>query len=112
MNDLLHVVVHSRVKQYVDDTTIYEACTSPSDLSQHLTADLATVAGWVEQNGLKLNEAKTQLLLLGRKRRSDELRAVALSLKGREVKLSSKVRLIGVWVDEGLSWKDHVEAVR
>ena len=85
MNDLPRLVAHSRVKQYVDDTTIYQASTSLSDLSQHLTADLATVAGWVEQNGLILNETKTQLLLLSRKRRSGELRDVVVSLKEQEV---------------------------
>ena len=33
-------------------------------------------------------------------------------LKGQEVAQSRKVKYLGVWVDEGLTWVDHVEAVR
>ena len=72
----------------------------------------AGVAEWVEQNGLKLNEAKTQMILLCRKKRSKELENVVVKLKGQDVARSRKVKYLGVWVDEGLTWADHVEAVR
>lgn len=43
------------------------------------------MANGVEQNGLKLNEAKTQTLLLSRKKKYRELEKVVVKLKGREV---------------------------
>ena len=79
------MVRHSDIKQYADDTTLYHASDNVSDLSKSLNADLEGVASWVEQNGLKSNEAKTQMLLLGRKKRAKELGNVNVELKGQKV---------------------------
>ena len=112
VNDLPQSVMHGRIKQYADDTTLYAVSDNHVDLSNRLSTDLAGVAEWVEQNGLKLNEAKTQMILLCRKKRSKELENVVVKLKGQDVARSRKVKYLGVWVDEGLTWADHVEAVR
>ena len=112
VNDLPQAVVQSKVRQYADDTTMYCASDSSAALSGGLSADLARVADWVEQNGLKLNEAKTQMLLLSRRRRAKELEDVVVTLRGQEVTRSDKVKYLGVWIDEGLTWSDHIEVVR
>ena len=44
-----------------------------SGLKEGLVDDLEDVARWVETNKLKLNGQKTQMLLLSRKRRAQEL---------------------------------------
>ena len=61
VNGLPQSVVHGRIKQYADDTTLYAVSDNHVDLSNRLSMDLAGVAEWVERNGLKLNEAKTQM---------------------------------------------------
>ena len=112
VNDLPQSVVHGKIKQYADDTTLYTVSDNITDLSNNLSMDLAGVTEWVERNGLQLNQAKTQMILLSRKKRSKELENVVVKLKGQEVARSRKVKYLGVWVDEGLTWVDHVEAVR
>ena len=112
MNDLSQVVRHSDIKQYADDKTLYHSSNNVSNLSKSLNADLEGVANWVEQNGLKLNEAKTQMLLLGKKKRAKELDYINVKLKGQKVERCDKVKYLGVWIDEDLSWRDHIEAVR
>ena len=112
VNDLPQLVKHCEVKQYADDTTLYCASDNVSGLSKSLNADLEGVANWVEQNGLKLNETKTQMLLLGRRKRAQELDDVNVVLKGQKVERCGKVKYLVVWIDEDLSWRDHIEAVR
>ena len=100
--------------QYVDNTAIsamYCARDSSEDLSTNLNEDLASVANWVEQNGLKLNETITQMLLLSRKRRAKELDDVVVKLKGQQVTWSEKVKYLGFRVDNGLNWKEHIEVI-
>ena len=80
---------------------MYCASDSPKELSDCLSADLAEVANWVEQNGLKMNDTKTQLLLLSRERRTKELESVVVMLRGMDVPHSEKVKYLGVWVDKG-----------
>ena len=112
MNGLPRVVRHSVIEQYADNTTLHHASNNVSDLSKSLNADLEGVASWVEQNGLKLNEAKTQMFLLGKKKRAKELDYVNVELKGLKVERCGKVKYLGVWIDEDLGWRDHIEAVR
>ena len=100
------------MKQYADDTTLYFTSDNVSGLSKSLNADLEGVENWVEQNGLKLNEMKTQMLLLGWRKRAQELGDVNVELKGQKVERCGKVKYLGVWIDEDLSWRDHIEAVR
>ena len=67
---------------------------------------------WVCDNRLKLNDGKTQMLLLSRRRRAHELEQVDGRIQGKKVTRSVKVKCLGVWIDDGLTWRDHVEAVR
>ena len=84
-----------------------------SDLSKSLSADLEGVESWVEQNGLKLNEAKTQMLLLGRKKRARELGNVNVEMRGEKVRRYGKEKYLGVRVNEDLICRqDHIETVR
>ena len=69
------------------------------------------MAEWVEQNRLKLNVDKTQMVLLSRKKKVKELENVVVKLKGQQVIWSGKIKYLGVWVYDGLKWKEHIEAV-
>ena len=109
VNDLPQAVVQGKI---ADDTTLYCASDSYKDLSDSLSTDLEEVTKWVERSGLRLNEIKTQMLLLSRKRKSKELENMVIKLKGQEVTQSEKVKYFGLWIDEGLTWRDHIEAVR
>ena len=112
VNDLPSAVSQSEVKQYADDTTLYCACDNSMDLSKRLNTDLIGVANWVKTNGLILNEKKTQMLLLSWKKRAKELENVVVKLNEKVVARCDKVKYLGVWIDEGLTWRVHVEAVR
>ena len=41
-----------------------------------------------------------------------ELENVVIELKGEILSRSRKVKFLEMWIDEGLSWKDDIEAVR
>ena len=60
-----------------------------------------------KENKLKLN-VKKQILLLSRKRRS-ELDGVNVRLDGQALPRSSKVKCLGVMIDEELSWCNHID---
>lgn len=81
-------------------------------LEEGLREDLENVARWVEANKLKLNVEKTQLLLLSRKWRAQELESVEVRMSDQKIVRSKTVKCLGVLLDDGLTWKEQVQSVR
>ena len=77
-----------------------------------MTDDLGRVARWVEVNKLRLNVGKTQLLLLSRKHRKHELEQVRVKIDDQDVARSTKTKCLGVVIDDGLKWQEHIADVR
>ena len=77
-----------------------------------LEKDLVGVARCVEYNRLKLNAKKTQLLLMGRKSRTQELESVRVMLNSEQLPISHVVKCLGVRIDGRLTWMKYIETVR
>ena len=65
INDLPLVVRGCSVELYADDTLIYFASDSVSEIQTELTADLIKVIDWLHTNFLILNLDKTKIMLVG-----------------------------------------------
>ena len=100
------------MRQYADNTTLSLACKDACDLEEGLTRNVEVVARWVEENRLRLNVKKTQMLLLSRRGRRRELDSVKVMLPGQPLTRCGKVKCLGVWIDDCLTWRDHIADVR
>ena len=52
------------------------------------------------------------LMLIGRKRREKELNEVKVEMRGQLLERRRMVKCLGVFLDIGLTWNDHIEYVR
>ena len=111
-NDMPSAVKHCSVNLYADDTTIYCSADDPVRVSHMLEVDLESVHQWIERNHLQMNVAKTQLMVLNRKRRKCQAEQIRVVLRGVEIAKREKVKYLGVLVDRDLKWKDHILKVR
>ena len=89
VNDLPEAVGECKSMQYADDTTLSLVRENATDLEYGLNEGAAKVAEWVQRNKLTLNVKKTQLLLLGRRRREAELNQVEVRLEKQVLPRSS-----------------------
>ena len=112
VNDLPEAVVNSRTKQYADDTTIYLTSDNRIDLERGLSNDLALVDEWLRRNSLQLNVRKTQMIVLSRRRRAAETKEIKVTLRNEAIVRSTKVKYLGVWIDNELKWSEHIAVVR
>ena len=103
-------VCPKKLKQYA--TTISLSAKDINTLREGLEEDADNVMKWAENNGLKLNTKKTQLLLIGRKKRERELAQVRVLMGKEEVERSKCAKCLGVMLDDGLSWREQVQLVR
>ena len=73
---------------------------------------LDTLATWFMQNGMKVNAAKTELMLCGDKRQLKLLSDLPeVHFMGERLDYSEKVKNLGVIMDPELSWKQHIKHV-
>ena len=91
---------------------MHHATDTPEELGAALEGDLNRLADWVSDNGLKLNENKTQLLMLSRNGKANELEKVEVTLCGHSIERCASVKCLGLVIDDGFTWKEHIRSVR
>ena len=64
INDLPKCLRYCDVSMYVDDTSIYFASNSVSDINAAINADLAAFKLWLQGNKLSLNVAKIEGMII------------------------------------------------
>ena len=113
MNDLpLTLNASSYIDMYADDATITHATKTIAELNVALTNDLSAVTAWCKNNRMAINSTKTKAMLItsAQKRRGlSDILSIALNEEPLEV--VDKENLLGVKIDNDLTWKDQVDSV-
>jgi hypothetical protein len=102
---------------YADDTQLYAAFhllyENLSNIEQRIIACLNDIKNWMAFNKLKLNQDKTEILIVQTKNNfsSWTVPSITLSEEGETLNTSPVVKSLGVLFDEFLTFEDHVDAV-
>ena len=67
---------------FTDDTALYCSAKSSTKLQQMLKENLASVAEWLNEHNLTLNEAKSKFLIIGSSQRLKSLEKTSLQICG------------------------------
>ena len=92
MNDLPDVLNKCTVKLYADDSMIYFSHKNPQEVKEVLERELEVMLVWIEQNKLRMNAAKTQLMVLNHRRRQKEVEEFTIQHRGECMRSKHKVR--------------------
>lgn len=111
INDLpLHTDVFTDL--YADDTTLYEINSSKQELELRLQNALTDLANWCKINGIVINTEKTKAMLVTtRQKRSRINDNLKISLHDMHLSLVSNEKVLGVQIDDNLSWTQHVSKI-
>ena len=99
---------------YADDTQLYISFDPPkcAEAVVILEQCIEDVREWMQNNFLKLNNSKTEYLIVGTQSNVNKLRdASCIHVGDISVSSSSSVRNIGAIFDSSLSMADHVGAI-
>ena len=69
------------------------------------------VEDWIRKNRLALNVDKTKSILIGSRQRINVAQPLNLCMKNESIAQYSRVKLLGVQLDETLSWKPHCDSL-
>ena len=100
------------VVQYADDTQVLVSG-KKSEIHNifQIERALASLDYWFQANGLKVNAAKTQLMLLGSPQNLRSLNDINVKFRDHNLLPITEAKNLGVIFDRSLSWDRHVATV-
>ncbi|XP_064390046.1 uncharacterized protein LOC135337956 [Halichondria panicea] len=94
----------SQLLLYADDILLYSPIRNEFDVLD-LQGDIDAIANWVNTAGLTLNQSKTKLLLLSRKRQPP---SIILSTNSGQITQVNSLSYLGVTITKDLKWNSHI----
>jgi len=105
-NDLPNSLTHTNCILYADDTTIFYSTDNVHSLYNVINNDLETLSEWYMTNKLSLNASKSQYVLFANHRPIVNDRQILIN--NEIIKQTKTVKFLGITIDEGLTWKQHI----
>ena len=112
INDLpLHL--SSSCELFADDTTVHNTGKDISAVSSALQSDMDKLVTWTDLNHMALhpNKSKFMLVTTRQKRQNITSKSIGLKIQGKMLEEVSSHRLLGLNIDNNLSWSNHVSTL-
>ena len=107
INDLFLFIERTNICNFADDNTIYSCQNDLKTILKDLRYDMVDLLRWFKENSMKANPKKFQFMILGKTSRQP----ITLNINQIKVKESQKVLLLGLTIDNQLTFKDHVDMI-
>ena len=79
------------------------------EINDEMLIDFLTIVNWSKQNKLPINYNKSTYMILGAKRRLQDTFELLLSIDDKKIEKVSKQKLLGIFIDEHLTWTPHID---
>lgn len=97
---------------YADDTTQYETDPSIRVIQNRLQTAIADLTLWCRMNGMVINIDKTKAMLITTRQKRNTLEdSFQVFLNDLPLSVVSNEKILGVQVDDNLTWTDHISKV-
>ena len=106
INDLLFSVLECDVCNFADDNTLFSCKPDLNDVLENLRSDISLVSNWFNCNGMVANPEKFQMIILGA-----DSSNISIQTDFATIKPSKEVTLLGVAIDDKLSFYPHIKEV-
>ena len=104
INDLPLLLNSCHVDFFADDATAHTSNQNIEIINAELQSDFSIAVSWSKQNKLPINYDKTTYMVLGAKKRVQDEYQLELSADNHAINKVTKQRLLGIIIDDHLSW--------
>ena len=95
---------------YADDhAVIHSFNLDNSNINQIIENDIEKIKMWMEDNQLKMNDAKTEFIVIGTSSSLWKNTLNHIKIGNKKIQRSSNIKFLGIYLDEKLSFKDHIQ---
>ena len=110
INDLPRASKLTEPLLFADDTSIFFSHSNPDYLETVLNNELLNIDVWLRCNKLSINVQKTNYVVFCPSQRKVN-HSFSLSFGGQPLIQSNVTKFLGVYLDEHLTWKNHINFV-
>ena len=111
INDLPNALRLAEPLLYADDTSIHYSHPDPLMLATVLNQELSSISLWMKANKLSVNAKKTNHVIFKPKQKKLKTIMIPLVFDGNQLMQKRVVKFLGVFIDENLSWKFHINHI-
>ena len=94
---------------FADDTSLFHAHTDFDTLIEEINEELQKITTWFHTNKLSLNIKKSNFIIFLPKGKKCNTENVKININGNEIKRVNFTKFLGIYIDEHLSWAQHIE---
>ena len=102
--------IHSCIRLFADDTSLYIIVDNPISAADELNADLAKMHAWAVRWLVSFNPAKSESMILSRKHNKPF--HPPLSMNQNLINNENSHKHLGLIFSQNCSWYDHLELVK
>lgn len=102
-------ICFSQVLLYADDTVLFFATETPTELEVSLHSGINCISLWMQENKLFLNQGKTEYVIYRSYQRIKREDSISLSCNGSPLTESESFKYLGVVIDQHLSFNNHIK---
>ena len=104
INDCELVLEHAKISMFADDCILYCVGNNWNNVHACLQRDLTSFVSWADSNMLKLNENKTQAMIVGTRNRLRKIiDPIPLIIKGSNIKFVNRYNFLGFVLDSEMN---------
>ena len=108
INDLLFHDVRSKVYNYADDNTLCYIGNDIDEIKRHFQVDCNMAMKWFNENGMKANAEKFQLMFLNRNMSYSEQ---SLEFHDCVIRATSRINILGIEFDDKIKFESHIDEI-
>ena len=111
ISDLNHVVKHSTLHHFADDTNLLFSNSSLKSINKCINHDLKLIVHWLRENRISLNLSKTEIILF-RSNSKVICKNMNFRISGQKLTPKTHIRYLAILMDQHLSWNNHLKMLK
>ena len=92
---------------FANDTNIFIQGKDISQIQNDMNEEMIKISAWLKINKLSLITGKTHFMLFKGKRKIRK--GIEIKIDNRMINQVSETKFLGIYIDENLSWKSHIQ---
>ena len=98
---------------YAADISVTYSAEDLAERCHDLKTEVDNIAEWLKQNKLSLNTDKTEYMVVGHKRQTNNIsEPIEIKINEEPIRRVQKVKYLGTMVDENLTWYEQYKRLK